>query len=156
MGTPDRERRGRSARRSRRDPREPEDQGKHRERIVRELRRARPVPRTSLHRGTVVWAWISFPDEPLQHKTRPAVVHEVRGHVVRVHPVTSSTKDSVRRSNLYVVLEGWSEAGLSRPCLVDRRVIDLDVGDITSVAGCLGVVDLERVFAAVGPTAPLL
>jgi hypothetical protein len=109
-----------------------------------------------LRRGTVVWAWIPFPDQAGQHKTRPAVVHELNGHLVRVHPVTSSTKDSVRRSNLYILLDDWAAAGLSRPCLVDRRVIDLELGDITSVAGCLGVADLERVFAAVGPETSLL
>ena len=156
MATPDRARRGRSPRGARREPDQRSDRGERRERVVRELRRARPVPRTSLCRGTVVWAWISFPDEPAQHKTRPAVVSELLGHHVRVHPVTSSTKESVRRSNLYVLLEDWGAAGLSRPCLVDRRVVDLELGDITSVAGCLGAADLERVFATAGPTAPLL
>ena len=153
MATEDRARRGRSPRGSRR---EPSERGERRERIVRELRRARPVPRSSLRQGTVVWAWIPFPDEPGQHKTRPAVVHEVLGHQVRVHQVTSSTKESVRRSHLYVLLEDWVAAGLSRPCLVDRRVVDLELGDVTSVTGCLGAADLERLFASAGPTAPLL
>jgi hypothetical protein len=121
--------------------------GTSRVRVVRELRRARAVARTALHPGTVVWAWISFRDEPEHHKTRPAVVHEVVGHNVRVHPVTSSTKASVRQSRLYVLLDDWDAAGLSRPCLVDRRTIDLGLGDIVSVAGRLAAGDHRRVFA---------
>ena len=126
-----------------------------RARVVRDLRQAKAVARTALTRGTVVWAWISFPDEPERHKTRPAVVHEVLGRLVRVHSVTSSTKASVRQSHLYVLLDEWGAAGLSRPCLVDRRIIDLELGDITSVAGCLGTADFARIFATTGPTAPL-
>ena len=129
--------------------------GAHRARVVRELRQAKGVARTALSPGTVVWAWISFPDEPDRHKTRPAVVHEVVGRLVRVHPVTSSTKESVRRSHLYVLLDEWGAAGLSRPCLVDRRIVDLELGDITSVAGCLGTADFQRIFATTGPTSPL-
>jgi hypothetical protein len=114
--------------------------------VVRELHQAHAVARTALRRGTVVWAWVTFPDEPTQHKTRPAVVREVAGHRVRVHPVTSSSKASVRQSDLYVPLDGWGAAGLSRPCLVDRRIVDLALGDITSVAGSLSHADYERVF----------
>ena len=120
--------------------------GARRARVVRELRRARAVARTSLGPGTVVWAWITFPDEPSHHRTRPAVVHEVVGHCVRVHPVTSSTKASVRLSQLYVALDDWGAAGLSRPCLVDRRIVDLELGDVMSVAGCLGARDYARIF----------
>ena len=129
--------------------------GAQRARLVRELRQVKAVARTALSRGTVVWAWITFPDEPARHKTRPAVVHEVVGRRVRVHPVTSSTKASVRQSHLYVLLDEWGAAGLSRPCLVDRRIVDLELGDITSVAGCLGTADFQRIFATTGPTAPL-
>ena len=126
-----------------------------RARVVRDLRQAKAVARTALSRGTVVWAWISFPDEPGRHKTRPGVVHEVVGRLVRVHPVTSSTKESVRQSHLYVLLAEWGAAGLSRPCLVDRRIVDLELCDITSVAGCLGTADFDRIFATAGPTSPL-
>jgi hypothetical protein len=62
----------------------------------------------------------------------------------------------VRRSNLYVLLDDWVAAGLSRPCLVDRRIFEVELGDITSVTGRLGVADFERVFAAVDPTTPML
>ena len=102
-----------------------------------------------------MWAWISFPDEPNRHKTRPAIVHEVVGRLVRVHPVTSSTKDSVRQSHLYVLLDDWGAAGLSRPCLADRRIVDLQLGDITSVVGSLGTADFARIFATAGPTSAL-
>jgi hypothetical protein len=129
--------------------------GAQRAKAVRELQQVKAVARTALTRGTVVWAWISFPDEPSRHKTRPAVVHEVISRLVRVHPVTSSTKASVRQSHLYVLLDDWGAAGLLRPCLVDRRVVDLELGDITSVAGCLGTGDFARIFATAGPTSPL-
>ena len=129
--------------------------GAQRAKAVRELRQAKAVARTALNRGTVVWAWISFPDEPSRHKTRPAIVHEVVGRMVRVHPVTSSTKDSVRQSHLYVLLDDWGAAGLSRPCLADRRIVDLQLGDITSVVGSLGTADFARIFATAGPTSAL-
>jgi hypothetical protein len=151
MTTEDRARRGQPRRAVRGGKR-----GERRERIARELRRARPVARTSLRCGTVVWAWIPFPDQPDKHKARPAVVRELLAHRVRVHPITSSTKESVRRSDLYVALEDWVAAGLSRPCLVDRRAVDLELADVTSVAGCLGQADLERLLSATGPGAPLL
>jgi hypothetical protein len=75
------------------------------------------------------------------------VVHEVVGQCVRVHPVTSSIKASVRQSQLYVPLDEWGTAGLSRPCMVDRRIVDLELGDIMSVAGCLGARDYGRLFS---------
>ena len=129
--------------------------GAQRAKAVRELRQAKAVARTALNRGTVVWAWISFPDEPSRQKTRPAIVHEVVGRLVRVHPVTSSTKDSVRQSHLYVLLDDWGAAGLSRPCLADRRIVDLQLGDITSVVGSLGTADFARIFATAGPNSAL-
>src|SRR5438445_4055037 len=93
-----------------------------RERLVRELRAAHAVARTALRPGTVAWAWVAFADAPGMHKARPVVVREVAGHRVRVHRVTSSTKESVRQSSLYVALDDWGAAGLTRPCVVDRRV----------------------------------
>jgi hypothetical protein len=120
--------------------------GDRRARVVEELRRARPVARTLLKPGTVVWARVPFVDRPDSSKARPAVVSEVVGREVRLLPVTSSTKESVRRSPLYVRLEDWASAGLSRPCLVTRKVISVDVIDITTVVGCLGDDDRARVL----------
>lgn len=119
--------------------------GALRARVVAELRRVRPVPRSRLNRGTVVWARIPFADEA-GSKTRPCVVTRVEGRDVHVLPVTSSTKDSVRQSPLYVVLEDWEAAGLSRPCLVTKREVVIDIIDVATVAGDLTAADAGRVF----------
>ena len=104
------------------------------------------MARTRLTPGTVVWARVPFVDDPDRSKARPAVVSEVVGREVRLLPVTSSTKDSVRCSPLYVPLEDWESAGLSRPCLVTRKVVIVDVIDVTTVVGTLGALDQARVF----------
>ena len=104
------------------------------------------MARTRLTPGTVVWARVPFVDHPDRSKARPAVVSEVVGREVRLLPVTSSTKDSVRCSPLYVRLEEWESAGLSRPCLVTRKVVIVDVIDVTTVVGALGTADRARVF----------
>ena len=121
--------------------------GKARARVLAELRRARPVARTRLSRGTVVWARIPFVDDPDGSKLRPAVVSSIEGRTVTVLPVTSSQKDSVRQSSLYVLLRDWADAGLTRPCLVTRRFVAIDMIDVATVAGQLSDDDVERVFA---------
>jgi hypothetical protein len=122
--------------------------GVRRERVVGDLRRARPVARTVLTPGTVVWARIPYVDQPDASKARPAVVAGVVGREVRLLPVTSSTKDSVRQSPLYVRLDDWAAAGLNRPCLVTRRAVTVDIIDVTTVVGNLGDGDAARVFSA--------
>lgn len=120
--------------------------GSSRARMVADLRRARPVARTRLSPGTVVWARIPYVEQPGDSKLRPAVVASLDGRTVRVLPVTSSQKDSVRRSPLYVVLRDWADAGLTRPCLVTRRPVEVDLIDIATVAGALSDEDMARVF----------
>lgn len=134
MAQPDDRRRGRG-------------RGKTRARVVAELRRAHPVARTRLSRGTVVWARIPFLDDPDGSKVRPAVVASIDGRTVAVLPITSSLKDSVQRSPHYVALRDWADAGLTRPCLVTRRLIAVDVIDVATVAGELTSDDAKRVFA---------
>ena len=94
---------------------------------------------TYLHR-------ISHFDFGISTSNYPTPVSEVVGREVRLLPVTSSTKDSVRCSPLYVRLEEWESAGLSRPCLVTRKVVIVDVIDVTTVVGALGTADRARVF----------
>lgn len=134
MAQPDDRRRGRG-------------RGNTRARVVAELRRARPVARTRLSRGTVVWARIPYVDDPDGSKLRPAVVASIDGRTVTVLPITSSLKDSVRQSAHYVTLRDWEEAGLTRPCLVTRRLVAVDVIDVATVAGELTSADEDRVFA---------
>ena len=117
-----------------------------RERVLADLRRARPVARTRLSRGTVVWARIPYVEDPDDSKLRPAVVASVEGRSVGVLPVTSSQKDSVRQSSLYVLLRDWADAGLTRPCLVTRRLVEIDLIDVATVAGALSDEDMARVF----------
>lgn len=129
------------------DRRRGRGRGDTRARVIAELRRARPVARTRLSRGTVVWARIPFVDDPDGSKLRPAVVAAIDGRTVTVLPITSSLKDSVQRSSHYVALHDWADAGLTRPCLVTRRLVVVDVIDVATVAGELTRDDEERVFA---------
>lgn len=126
--------------------RERRRRGSERARTIAELRGVRPVPRNRLSRGTVVWARVPYPDDPGDSKMRPAVVVGLEGRTVTLLPVTSSTKDSVRQSAMYVLLRDWAEAGLTRPCLVAKREIAVDVIDVATVAGELSEVDAVRVF----------
>ena len=121
--------------------------GLQRERVVEDLRRARPVARSVLREGTVVWARIPYRDQPDASKARPAVVSGVDGRTVHLLPVTSSSKDSVRLSPLAVLLTDWAAAGLNRPCIVTRAAVDVDIIDVTTVIGCLAECDRARVFA---------
>lgn len=129
------------------DRRRERGRGNTRARVAAELRRARPVARTRLSRGTVVWARIPFVDDPDGSKLRPAVVVSIDGRTVTVLPITSSLKDSVQRSPHYVALRDWAEAGLTRPCLVTRRLVAVDVIDVATVVGELTRNDEDRVFA---------
>ena len=129
------------------DRRREHGRGNTRARVVAELRRARPVARTRLSRGTVVWARIPFTEDPDGSKLRPAVVVSIEGRTVTVLPITSSLKDSVQRSPHYVALRDWADAGLTRPCLVTRRLVAVDVIDVATVAGELTRDDEARVFA---------
>jgi hypothetical protein len=132
----------------------PHRDGRRRARVVAELRRARPVARTRLTRGTVVWARIPYVEDREDSKLRPAVVLSLDGRTVSVLPVTSSQKDSVRLSDLYVLLHDWADAGLTRPCLVTRRIVAIDVIDVATVAGVLSADDAARVFGDAQPADP--
>jgi hypothetical protein len=129
------------------DRRRGRGRGSTRARVIGELRRVRPVARTRLSRGTVVWARIPFLDDPDASKLRPAVVASIDGRTVTVLPITSSLKDSVQRSPHYIALRDWADAGLTRPCLVTRRLVAVDVIDVATVAGELTREDEDRVFA---------
>lgn len=115
--------------------------------MVQELRAARPVARSRLTRGTVVWAVVPFRDRD-GSKTRPCVVTGLDGRDVHLFPITSSSKESVRSSRLSVRLEEWDAAGLSRPCLVSRHPVVVDIRDVTTIVGELSERDAARVFAA--------
>lgn len=94
-----------------------------------------------------MWAVIPFSDGD-GSKTRPCVVTGLEGRDVHLFPITSSRKESVRASRLSVSLEEWDVAGLSRPCLVSRRPVVVDIRDVTTVVGELSEADAARVFAA--------
>ena len=126
----------------------PVDHGARRGRVAVDLRRVRPVPRTGLVPGTVVWARIPYSERPADSKARPAIVLAVRGRDVDLLPITSSSKESVRRSDLYVALEAWAAAGLNRPCLVCRKPVTVDIIDVTTLAGELAEPDRTRVLEA--------
>jgi hypothetical protein len=53
----------------------------------------------------------------------------------------------VQRSPHYIALRDWADAGLTRPCLVTRRLVAVDVIDVATVAGELTREVEDRVFA---------
>lgn len=112
----------------------------------RELRPARPRARSGLARGTVVWAALPSAGNASVTHARPGVIVGVAGRDVRLFPLTSSHREVVRESPLYVRLEDWGRAGLSRPCRVARQSVTVDVMDVSVRVGSLSASDLARVF----------
>ena len=101
----------------------------------------RPVPRTALVPGAVVWAHVPYDDgDGTAWKTRPAVVVDAAGRDVTLFPLTSSLLG--RRRPGVVEVTHWAEAGLSRPCVVVRRAVILDRIDILNLVGHLHEDDL--------------
>ncbi len=105
-----------------------------------------PVAKGQLNPGTVVWAHVPF-RELDDEKTRPAVVHSVRGRTV--HLLAGSSSLTRRRyPDLYAEVADLAEAGLRRPTGVRRSVLfTVDLADVLSIAGQLADADAESVFA---------
>jgi hypothetical protein len=124
-----------------------------------DARRSWPVPGTShkaikppalssLEAGTVVLAHVPFAERD-DWKTRPAVILTVGDRAVVVQPVTSSW---TRGAFGCLELADWSDAGLSRPCALMRRSVNLDRRlDLISVIGHLSARDWESVVAWLPP-----
>lgn len=123
-----------------------------RERLPR-LTCVEPVAKGRLRPGAVVWAHVPF-RELDEEKTRPAVVHSIRGHIVTVL-AGSSSLNRRRFAGLYVELADLAAAGLRRPTGVRRSVLfTVDLSDVISLVGHLASIDMEAVFAP-GPRTTL-
>jgi hypothetical protein len=113
-------------------------------RRIRDWNSVRPVPINAIRQGVVVWADVPFADGT-GSKGRPAVVIDASGSTVTLQPVTSSL--SRRRCPWrYLELSGWDEAGLSRPCAVQQRRVQVD-RVVTEILGVLNPYDHSMVFA---------
>src|SRR4051812_12725651 len=73
----------------------------------------KPVPRSRLVAGIVVWAHVPYEDGTGE-KTRPAVVLSASGHKVVVLPATTSPS-RLRYPDLYVEVADLDGAGIVRP-----------------------------------------
>lgn len=117
-----------------------------RERLLRELPPTQHLGRSSLTRGSVVWASMSAADGAPVSRARPGVVVGMAGRHVHLLPLTSSHQEVVRESPLYVRLEDWARAGLRCPCRVARQAVAVDVMDVSVCVGSLSATDLARVL----------
>jgi hypothetical protein len=98
----------------------------------------KPPALSALAPGTVVLAQVPYAEET-GWKTRPAVILTVGDRVVGVQPVTSSYS---RDDFGCLELDDWAQAGLSRPCALMRRSVELDRRlDLISVVGQLSARD---------------
>jgi hypothetical protein len=112
-----------------------------------QLSTVRPVPRTALAAGTVVWAHIPFEDTA-QSKLRPAVVKSVVGRAVTVLPTTSAASRH-RYPHRHRELVDVTTAGLHRATGVRLAEVTLDLIDVVSLAGALGADDRQALLEPV-------
>ena len=117
---------------------------RHAEDRVPRLAVVRPVAKTALTRGTVVWAHIPF-EETDDYKLRPVVVSHLAGRDVTVYPGTTSDKRH-RYPWGYRELTELDSAGLGRATGVRLEPITIDVIDIVTIAGALGPDDRAAVL----------
>lgn len=107
----------------------------------------RPVARTRLTSGAVVWAHVPFCDAD-EEKTRPAVVVDADRHQVLVLPVSGSFS-RFRYPTIHVEITDLEAAGLSRPCGLRLRPVVLDRIEVLTSCGQLGEEDLASMLVAV-------
>lgn len=106
----------------------------------------RPIAKTRLRPGVVVWAHVPFEDADGE-KARPAVVRSVAGRDVTVLP-GSSALSRYRFPGRYVELTDLDAAGLARPTGIRRRAVTVDIVEIIDVVGALGRLDAAAVLGS--------
>jgi hypothetical protein len=120
------------------------DQNPYAEDRVPRLAVVRPVAKTALTPGTVVWAHVPY-EETDGYKLRPAIVSHLSGRDVTLFPATTSGNRH-RYSTIYRELVDLGSAGLRRATGVERAGSTIDVIDVVSVAGVLGADDELAIF----------
>ena len=113
----------------------------------------RPVAKTALTPGTVVWAHIPY-EETDGYKLRPSVVTHVAGREVTVLPGTTSHTRH-RHSWAYREVADLDAAGLRRATGIHLDPITVDLMDIVHVAGVLGPQDHLAVVEHIGDSLPV-
>jgi hypothetical protein len=108
------------------------------------LSAVRPVAKTQLRPGVVVWAHIPFVEVDTE-KTRPAIVKATVGRQVTLLPATSAASRH-RFPSQYVELRELRPAGLSRPTGVQRREVTIDLIEIVDIVGTLSDDDLSTLL----------
>ena len=119
---------------------------RHAEDRMPRLTVVRPVAKTALTPGTVVWAHISFEDSD-GWKLRPVVVSHTSGREVVVYRGTTADT-RFRYAWSYRELTDLASAGLRRATGIYLEPITIDLIDIVGVAGELGPDDRFAVFGA--------
>jgi hypothetical protein len=105
----------------------------------------RPVAKTALVPGTVIWAHVQF-EETSDSKLRPAVVRSVTGRDVTIFPATTAQSRHRYPWAHYELLDVAS-AGLHRATGLRLATTTVDIIDIVSVAGALFPEDHLALFA---------
>jgi len=95
----------------------------------------RPVAKTKLVAGAVVWAHVPYEDDDGE-KTRPAVVVERRGRTVVLKPGTTSSTWR-RYPHRYVEISDLETAGLRRPTAVRCDEVIVDLIEVIDLVGTL-------------------
>lgn len=104
----------------------------------------KPVPRSRLTTGAVVWAHVPYRDGTGE-KTRPAVVVSTTSHEVVILPVTTSP-NRLRHPDWYVEVQDLDRAGILHPSAVALQPVVVDRIDLINITGELSPADAERVL----------
>jgi hypothetical protein len=105
---------------------------------------AKPVAKSRLGPGVVVWARVPFVDIE-GWKTRPAVVKTVQGRLVSLAPGSSSAS-RWRFPNEFIEVTNLADSGLRRPTGFRRRDVTVDVVEVVDIVGSLADPDLEALL----------
>lgn len=105
---------------------------------------AKPVAKSRLVPGVVVWARVPFVDTN-DWKTRPAVVKTVQGRLVSLAPGSSSAS-RWRFPDEFIEVTNLADSGLRRPTGFRRRDVTVDIVDVVDIVGSLADADLEALL----------
>ena len=105
---------------------------------------AKPVAKSRLGPGVVVWARVPFVDID-GWKTRPAVVKTVQGRLVSLAPGSSSAS-RWRFPNEFIEVTNLADSGLRRPTGFRRRDVTVDIVDVVDIVGNLADTDLAALL----------
>lgn len=94
--------------------------------------------------GEVVWAWVSFEEDPTQGKDRPVVIIGRTGEYLA--GVALTTKGSHRRENIAVGTGAWDPSGRPSYAKLDR-VLRIDPDRVRREGAVLERSQFDRVIS---------